>query len=71
MRSGSFMDSTQPGGDDWGFNVTDDRIVVYAGGVPLYADGVLVGGAGASGGTAAQDESCVEAAALAAGFTVV
>jgi uncharacterized protein GlcG (DUF336 family) len=67
-RSGEFMHSTQPGGDDWGFNVTDPRIVVYAGGVPLLADGVLVGGLGASGGTAAQDEECVEAAARAVGF---
>ena len=69
-RSGYFMQSTQPGGDDWGFNVTDPRIVVYAGGVPLLADGVLVGGLGASGGTAAQDEECVEAAARALGFGV-
>ena len=66
--SGTFMQSTQPGGEDWGFNVTDPRIVVYAGGVPLYADGALVGGLGASGGTAAQDEECVTAAARALGF---
>jgi uncharacterized protein GlcG (DUF336 family) len=67
-RSGYFMQSTQPGGDDWGFNVTDPRVVVYAGGVPLLAQGVLVGGLGASGGTAEQDEECVEAAARALGF---
>lgn len=42
-RSGDFMGSTQPGGDDWGFNATDPRIVVYAGGLPLYVDGALVG----------------------------
>jgi glc operon protein GlcG len=69
-RSGYFMDSTQPGGEDWGFNGTDDRIVVYPGGLPLFADGLLVGGAGASGGTAAQDEACVAAAALSIGFTI-
>jgi glc operon protein GlcG len=68
--SGYFMDSTQPGGEDWGFNGTDDRIVVYPGGLPLFADGLLVGGAGASGGTAAQDEACVAAAALSIGFTI-
>jgi glc operon protein GlcG len=68
--SGYFMDSTQPGGQDWGFNATDDRIVVYAGGLPLFADGHLVGGAGASGGTAAQDEACVAAAALSMGFSI-
>ena len=70
MPSGAFMASTQPGGDDWGFNATDSRIVVYAGGLPLYADGILVGGAGASGGTAEQDEACVGAAARTAGFDV-
>lgn len=68
--SGYFMHTTQPGGEDWGFNVTDRRVVVYAGGVPLYADGALVGGLGASGGTAAQDEECVAAAARALGFTI-
>lgn len=70
MRSGAFAESTQPGGDDWGFNSTDERIVVYAGGVPLYDGGLLVGAVGASGGTAAQDEECVSAAALATGFAV-
>ena len=70
IRSGDFMSSTQPGGDDWGFNATDERIVVYAGGVPLFADGRLVGAVGASGGTAEQDEACVTAAALSLGFGV-
>lgn len=67
-RSGDFMTSTQPGGDDWGFNATDARIVVYAGGVPLLVGGRLVGAAGASGGTAEEDEACVTAAALSLGF---
>ena len=69
-RTGYFMGSTQPGGDDWGFNTTDERIVVYAGGVPMVTDGQLVGAAGASGGTAEQDEECVTAALLAMGFEV-
>ena len=70
MPSGELNASTQPGGADWGFNTTDERIVVYAGGVPLYADGQLVGGLGASGGTADQDEACVTAAARSLGFAV-
>jgi glc operon protein GlcG len=69
-RTGYFMESTQPGGDDWGWNATDERIVVYAGGAPLYADGQLVGAVGASGGTAAEDEECVTAAADALGFRI-
>jgi len=68
-RTGEFTESTQPGGADWGWNTTDDRIVVYAGGVPLIADGSLVGGIGASGGAANEDEACVVAAVGALGFT--
>jgi len=70
MRSGDFMESTQPGGSDWGFNATDERIVVYAGGLPLFLDGELVGAAGASGGTPEQDEACVLSAAVSLGFSV-
>ena len=66
--SGDFQVSTQPGGDDWGWNTTDPSIVVYAGGIPLLAGGELVGAIGASGGTAAEDEECVRAAATALGF---
>ena len=66
--SGEFAPSTQPGGDDWGWNTTDARIVVYAGGIPLLVEGELVGAVGASGGTAAEDEECVVAAARALGF---
>jgi uncharacterized protein GlcG (DUF336 family) len=66
--SGAFGPSTQPGGDDWGWNTTDTRIVVYAGGIPLLVDGELVGAVGASGGTAAEDEECVVAAAGGLGF---
>ena len=62
MPTGEFTQSTQPGGDDWGWNTTDPRIVVYAGGLPLLAGGELVGGVGASGGTAADDAACVQAA---------
>jgi len=69
-RSGDFTESTQPGGDDWGWTTTDERIVVYAGGVPLYDGDDLVGGLGASGATAEQDEECVTAAANAVGFGI-
>jgi len=67
-RSGDFTESTQPGGADWGWNTTDERIVVYAGGIPLVADGEIVGGLGASGGAADEDEACVVAAARAVGL---
>jgi uncharacterized protein GlcG (DUF336 family) len=67
-RTGDFTESTQPGGADWGWNTTDRRVVVYAGGIPLLADGLLVGGLGASGGAADEDEACVVAAAESLGF---
>lgn len=41
---------------------------MYAGGLPLLVDGELVGAIGASGGTAAEDEECVAAAATGFGF---
>jgi uncharacterized protein GlcG (DUF336 family) len=68
MPSGEFMHSTQPGGDDWGWNTTDPRIVVYPGGFPLLVDGELVGGVGASGAAAEVDAECVLAATQALGF---
>ena len=66
--TGDFMKSTQPGGDDWGWNSTDARIVVYAGGLPLLVDGELVGGVGASGASAADDAECVSAAVRSLSF---
>jgi uncharacterized protein GlcG (DUF336 family) len=69
-RTGDFTESTQPGGADWGWNTTDERVVVYAGGLPLYADGELVGGIGASGAAADEDEACVAAAARALGLSL-
>ena len=69
-RTGDFTESTQPGGADWGWNTTDPRVVVYAGGIPRIADGQLVGGLGASGGAADEDEACVAAAAVALGFSL-
>ncbi|HEY8858642.1 MAG TPA: heme-binding protein [Gaiellales bacterium] len=44
------------------------RVVVYAGGLPIVADGELLGGLGVSGGTGEQDEACARAALAAAGL---
>jgi len=67
-RTGDFTKSTQPGGADWGWTTTDQRIVVYPGGLPLFVEGELVGGVGASGATPDDDEACAAAAASAVGF---
>jgi uncharacterized protein GlcG (DUF336 family) len=69
VPTGEFMSSTQPGGADWGFNTTTGgRVVVYAGGLPIVADGELLGGLGVSGGTGEQDEACARAALTATGL---
>ena len=69
VPTGEFMQSTQPGGVDWGFNTTTGgRVVVYAGGLPIFAGGELVGGLGVSGGTGEQDEACARAALTAEGL---
>jgi uncharacterized protein GlcG (DUF336 family) len=69
VPTGEFTTSTQPGGADWGFNTTTGgRVVVYAGGLPIVADGELLGGLGVSGGTGEQDEACARAALAAAGL---
>jgi uncharacterized protein GlcG (DUF336 family) len=63
MPSGDLRVSSQPGGDDWGVTSTEDgRIVVYAGGFPVFADDRLAGGLGVSGGTGEQDAECAQAA---------
>lgn len=69
VPTGEFMSSTQPGGADWGFNTTTGgRVVVYAGGLPIFQGGELLGGVGVSGGTGEQDEACARAALAATGL---
>src|SRR4051812_9307196 len=54
----------QPGGDFYGIaNGLGGRAIIFAGGVPVEADGQVVGAVGASGGNGAQDEDVARAAA--------
>lgn len=58
-----------PGASDWGLAGTlGGRAVVFAGGVPLYLDGELVGGLGLSGAASTVDEECAADAVLRAGL---
>jgi uncharacterized protein GlcG (DUF336 family) len=60
---------TAPGASDWGLAGTlGGRAVVFAGGVPLFLDGELVGGLGLSGAASTVDEECAEEAAAQAGL---
>lgn len=46
----------QPGGTFYGLQNLD-KVITFGGGIPLYADGILVGGLGISGGTGEEDHS--------------
>lgn len=51
----------QVGGNAFGINVTNSRLVIFGGGFPLQADGRTVGGIGVSGGSVEQDEEVAHA----------
>ena len=50
--------------------MTHGRFTPQTGGVPVYRDGTLVGGFGASGGTGDEDESVCTEAVNASGFSI-
>jgi uncharacterized protein GlcG (DUF336 family) len=67
--TGAWSDSSAPGGSDWGLAGTlEGRAIVFPGGVPVYADGTLVGALGVSGAASEVDERCAELAVKAAGL---
>jgi len=56
----------QPGTEFYGYDsVAGGRTIVFAGGLPLERDGVLVGAVGVSGGDASEDQRAAEAGAAA------
>ena len=56
----------QPGAEFYGYHtIKGGRTIIFAGGLPLLRNGVLVGGVGVSGGDSAQDARIVAAAAAA------
>jgi len=53
----------QPGTEFYGYDsVAGGRMIVFAGGMPLERDHVLVGAVGVSGGSAEEDQRAVDAA---------
>ncbi|TDL09938.1 heme-binding protein [Mycolicibacterium obuense] len=51
-----------PGGELFGLHANaGGRFVIFGGGVPVTVDGIVVGGIGVSGASAAQDEACAMA----------
>ena len=58
----------QPGAEFYGYeSIGRGRTIVFAGGMPLLRDGVLVGGVGVSGGSVDEDQTAVDAAVAAFG----
>jgi uncharacterized protein GlcG (DUF336 family) len=58
----------QPGAEFYGYDsLAGGRMIVFAGGMPLQRDGVLVGSVGVSGGSADEDQRAVDAAVAAFG----
>lgn len=52
-----------PGGQFYGIQMSNNgKVMVFAGGAPVLADGVIVGAVGVSGGTGEQDTTVCEAA---------
>lgn len=55
-----------PGGEFYGIHASNDgKVMVFAGGVPIKQDEVVVGAIGVSGGKGAQDQQVAEAGAKA------
>lgn len=59
-------DNAQPNQQFYGIHTTNDgNVAIFAGGVPLRRDGVVVGAVGVSGGSGQQDQTVAEAGAAA------
>jgi len=56
MPSGDLAKLTQPSQPLYGINTVDPRVVLFAGGYPLFAQGKLIGAFGVGGGNWDQDE---------------
>jgi uncharacterized protein GlcG (DUF336 family) len=55
--------NSQPGGQFFGIHASNHgRVMVFAGGIPIGANGQIVGAVGVSGGSGEQDQAVAEAA---------
>lgn len=64
MPTRDLAEVAQPGTEFYGYDsVAAGRMIVFAGGMPLEIDGILVGAVGVSGGDSEQDQRAVEAGA--------
>ncbi|WNI16127.1 GlcG/HbpS family heme-binding protein [Actinacidiphila sp. ITFR-21] len=64
--TGDLARDSEPGGQFWGMALSGlGRVLVFAGGVPLRADGEVAGAVGVSGGSQEQDTAVAKAAVAA------
>lgn len=64
MSTSELAGHSQPGGAFFGIHASNNgRVMIFAGGVPLQRNGVIVGAIGVSGGSGAQDEAVAQAGA--------
>jgi len=69
MPTDALAKMTQPGQQGFGLNTTNHcRAVIFGGGIPITANGTVIGAVGASGGSVEQDISVARAAV--AGLTL-
>lgn len=62
ISTGELAKNSQPGDQFFGIHASNhDRVMIFAGGVPLKRDGKIVGAIGVSGGSGTQDEAVAEA----------
>lgn len=70
MPTGDLGPIVQPGAEFYGYHtIKGGRTIIFAGGVPIERDGVLVGAVGVSGGDSEQDRTVVALAAASFGST--
>jgi uncharacterized protein GlcG (DUF336 family) len=67
MPTRDLADMAQPGEPLFGIEGSNQSVIIFAGGIPLTADGTVVGAVGVSGGTPDQDHEVCAAAVSAYG----
>ena len=66
IETGTLGTLSQSGDQFFGIHASNDgKVMIFAGGLPLKRDGVVIGAIGVSGGLGAQDQAVAEAGAAA------
>ena len=66
LATKDLAEQSQSGGQFFGIHASNNgKIMIFAGGIPLYSEGQVVGGIGVSGGSGEQDHAVAEAGAAA------